>query len=129
MRKRFSPLFIGFCFIFCLSLLTFAAFQSVQAQSTDWGSCTGGLCYTGGNVGINNLAPGTKLDVSGPIRTITTTGGATFVAASSGGGSSFGMAVNSSTFFLGKTVSGPGSGVYSNFVIYPSGDMCIGYCQ
>lgn len=36
--------------------------------TSTWSSCTGGICYGGGNIGIGATEPGEKLEVSGNIK-------------------------------------------------------------
>jgi hypothetical protein len=98
--------------------------QGAQAQSSGWGSCTGGLCYTGGNVGINNLAPGTKLDVNGTVRSKAPSDGATtfLITPNNGTSQSFSMtATNGGGLFFGR-LSGSG-GINTDMFIGPSGSV------
>jgi len=116
--------FLPFVLLFMLVAVLFVSTQA-QAQSSTWGACTNGLCYTGGNVGVSTLSPITKLDVNGHVKSVANTGGATFVSTPSAGGQSYGMTAVNGTFYLGKT-NGPGQGVSNHFRIYSNGDMCLG---
>jgi hypothetical protein len=117
---------ISILLIIALFFVVLLENQSAGAQSTGWDDCNGGLCYASGNIGVNTLTPGTKLEVNGHIKSVANSGGATYVITPNGGGQSFGMTTIGGVFYLGRT-AGPGQGIQTGHIrIYSNGDMCLG---
>ncbi|MBN1332048.1 hypothetical protein JW978_04155 [Candidatus Dojkabacteria bacterium] len=96
-----------------------------EAQTSNWGACTNGVCYTGGRVGIGTLSPGSGLDVSGNFQTRTAYGGASFVVApNSGSSQKYGMTnLDTGTLFFGRT-TGAGGGVSPDLSLF-SGNVGV----